>query len=270
MKLSIIKIFALALTISLVSCEGTTNGNGNSATPKPGDVNIISQNIDAMASRHWDKNTYYNILNNQIPQLRNNTDKEATTAKIKATYMKIMVADAKATLTGGCTTSAMSSNAETKLYTHKELEELFAELNKFPNAPGYVEVKELKKIHDEASRFANSGIANQKVNSYRDDYDTSYEDRHISQANSYLNNAKVYCNQTKEKLKRLTNRSAYESRRKAYCQAIVDQYLQTQNKELREYNAARGKLNVYSGDSSLKAKWLKDIEDHYQKLNQEP
>lgn len=244
--------------IAMMSCGGnnTTKEESESGERayKSQAYKLVESNINEMAKKPWNKSAYVEIRDSQITVLRKNSEQISAQALLDTEYGNLMARDAKGILQAGCPESN----------SHKLLDQLLAELRSYPNATGLKEVKELKAVHDKAASFANSGVGYQAVANYRTPYDKSYETRKMSEARSWLNNPKLKCKSIKSRLERLTSSSAYTSRRYAYCQAIVDSYLQCTNPKPSERNQALGNIDVYEGNKSA---WNKMIEDHYKELN---
>ena len=242
--------------VLLTGCDGTIEKTDTGKLRKSATFDLVVEHIDSMGANPWDKAAYLNIKENQIDKLKYETERVSASQHLKATYGKLLVRDAKSTLEGGCE----------KAYAHTNLSKLFTELKGFADTPGYPDVAALKKTHDEAAAFANGGVGSQHIGSYRDSYDTSYESAHISRAKEWLNNSSVKCKHTRAKLESLTQSSAYEGRRRRYCEAIVNAYLQCTDPAKSELNAALGKLNVYNGSSTLKSSWKDSMREHYESL----
>lgn len=249
-------IYAFAGVLLLCGCNGTIEKKEAGERPKSKSYKLVVENIDSMGMKPWDKSVYLNIKDNQINKLKHETERVSASEHLQATYGKLLVKEAKSTLEDGC--------EKTNAHTH--LSKLFTELKGFTKTPGYSGVTTMKKAHDEAANFANSGVGSQRVSSYRDSYDTSYESTHISKARQYLSDSSVKCKITREKLESLTRSSAYEGRRRRYCEAIVNAYLQCTDPARSELNAALGHLHVYNGSSSLKSGWKDAMRDHYESL----
>lgn len=249
-------IYILIALFLLASCDGTIENQKGKDKPGSASFKLVKKHIDAMGEQPWNKNTYVNIKNNQIPKLKLETEKTSASTHLKSTYGKVMVRDAKKVLEDGCAVN----NA------HGYLNSIFKELSGFTSTPGYSGVSKLKNEHDKVLAFASSGIGNQTVTSYSQSYDTSYESEKMSKAKSYLGQSSVKCKITRQKLQNLTRPEAYNGRRANYCKAIVAKYLQCTNPAKREYNEALGKLNVYRGSRSVLNEWQNTMKEHYNSL----
>lgn len=255
---------AIKITISMMAMIAMMSCGGNNTTKEESESSerayksqaykLVESNINEMAKKPWNKSAYVEIRDSQITVLRKNSEQISAQALLDTEYGNLMARDAKSILQDGCPESN----------SHKLLDQLLAELRSYPNATGLKEVKELKAVHDKAAGFANSGVGYQAVANYRTPYDKSYETRKMAEARSWLNNPKLRCKSIKSRLERLISSSAYTSRRYAYCQAIVDSYLQCTNPKPSERNQALGNIDVYEGNKSA---WNKMIEDHYKELN---
>lgn len=249
-------VYILIVLFLLASCDGTVESEKSGKKPTSASFKLVKQHIDAMGEQPWNKNTYVNIKNNQIPKLKRETEKTSASTHLKSTYGKVMVRDAKKVLENGCSVD----NA------HGYLNSIFKELAGFTSTPGYGDVTKLKSEHDKVLAFASSGIGNQTVTSYSQSYDTSYESEKMSKAKNYLGQSSVKCKVTRQKLQNLTRPEAYNGRRTNYCKAIVAKYLQCTNPAKREYNEALGKLNVYRGSKSVLNQWQNEMREHYNSL----
>ena len=88
----------------------------------------------------------------------------------------------------------------------------------------------------------------------------------MSKAKSYLNNSKVKCQSARQKLEKLSSPSSYNSRRKAYCEAITDAYCNQYNcKDENDYYEARSQLKVYP-DGDAKKVWQGRMKEHYNEI----
>lgn len=253
-------ILSMMAMIAMMSCGGnnTTKEESESGENayKSQAYKLVESNINEMAKKPWNKSAYVEIRDSQITVLRKNSEQISAQALLDTEYGNLMARDAKSILQGGC----QESNS------HKLLDQLLAELRSYPNATGLKEVKDLKAVHDKAASFANSGVGYQAVANYRTPYDKSYETRKMAEARSWLNNPKLKCKSIKSRLERLTSSSAYNSRRYAYCQAIVKSYLECTDSRTSELNAAKANLKVYDGDLSA---WFQQIENHNKELKQQ-
>lgn len=249
----------IILSVILFGCGekidvSPNKGEGHKSAAFSGVVN----NIDQMAEKPWDKSAYTNIKNNQIPNLKKATERTSAQSKLKTTYEKVMVRDANAILDGGCK----------KPGSHSTLSAIFTELNSFKDAPGYGNVSSKKKTHDEASKFADSGIGYQSVSSYRDVYyDVSYEKRKKDEAKKWLANSNLKCADIKSKLTRLTNDGAYVNRRKQFCEDITKRYVASANPAISERNAAIRSIETANLGSNIESSYNNRIENHYKQLN---
>lgn len=251
-KKYILICFLLSMIIS--SCGNKTSYSEEETVYKSQSYKLIEDNINQMVNNPWNKATYNEIKNVQIPMLKKNSERLSAATLLETEYSKLLVRDANKILCEGCN----SNNS------HNLLLSLMKELISYPKVPGLTELTSVKKLHDEVLSFANSGVGKQTISSYRTPYDKSYETKKMSTAKSYLDNSKVKCKIARSKLTNLSQTSAYEYRRRAYCESVTKLYLQSTNASMSELNAAKASLNIYSGDKSA---WKKQMDEHYNQLN---
>ena len=252
-------VFALT-TISVVNCGGCSPSNNNDeeeTTYKSQSYKLVEQHINEMAEKPWDKSVFLEIRDKQIPMLKKNSERMSATTFLETEYSKLLVRDANDVLQQGCP----------KTDSHSMLEKLFQELKAYPKVPGLAEVLSNKKLHDNAFTFVRNAVGRQTVSNYRTAYNKQYEQDKISEAKRYLSNSKIKCNQLKTKLTKLTEVSAYSSRRNAYCNDIFSSYIQCSNSARSELNAAKANLGVFAGNSQTLSNWKAQMDEHYNELN---
>ena len=237
-------ILAASVMTLLGSCDGTmSSGDRDSSTDyKSESYRLVETAIEEMGDEFWDKRQYREIRDNQIPELRKQSERDAADAYLDATYGRVLVRDA------GLLSGMMS------------------ELQRFSDIPGQADVEARYARHSEAQRFINTAVGTQRVYSYRDNYDKSYEAGKIAEAKRYLSDDGIRCKSIRSSLATLSGSSGYVARRKRYCESIVESYLQCTNPAVSELNIAKGKLNIYSGDKSA---WKAKMEEHYESIQPE-
>lgn len=246
------------ICLLVISCTNSNNkdtGNDDETTTyKSQSYKLVEKNINDMTCKSWNKSYYLEIRDKQIPMLKKNSERMSASTLLEAEYSKSLVREANKVLDNGCAVEN----------PHSLLSNLMKELSSYPKVPGLSELKAIKKVHDDAESFSNSGIGYQSVTNYRTPYDKNYESKKMSTASSYLGNEKLKCGIIKKKLTTLTQASAYNNRRKAYCESITKKYLQTSNSAVSELNAAKACLNIFNGD---KSDWKSRMDEHYKELN---
>lgn len=245
--------------LSIVSCGGKNTSEGEEETGggyKSQAYKLVVSNIEEMAKKSWDKAAYIEIRDKQITVLKKNSEQLSAKALLDTEYGNLMARDAKSILEAGCCEKGC----------HKVLNALLAELKGYPNATGLGEVKELKALHDKAGSFASSAVGRQPVADYNTPYDKSYETKKMAEAQKWLDNPKLKCNDLRTRLEALTKKSAYASRRRAYCEAIVKSYLECTNSKNSELNATKANLKIYEGNLSA---WIEQIENHNKELKEQ-
>lgn len=243
--------------VAIVSCGGKNTGEGEEETGggyKSQAYKLVVSNIEEMAKKSWDKAAYIEIRDKQITVLKKNSEQLSAKALLDTEYGNLMARDAKGILEAGCREKGC----------HKVLNALLAELKGYPNATGLGEVKELKALHDKAGSFASSAVGRQPVADYNTPYDKSYETKKMAEAQKWLDNPKLKCNDLRTRLEALTKKSAYTSRRKAYCEAIVKDYLSSESSKASAKNKVLANIQVYEGD---KTDWENQIKNHFDELN---
>ena len=255
MRYTLIITLLSILFVSCNSCNSSdTKNDEEETTYKSQSYKLVEKNINDMANSSWSKSYYLEIRDKQIPMLKKNSERMSASTLLETEYSQLLVREANKVLDNGCAVEN----------PHTLLSNLMKELSPYPKVPGLLELKAIKKVHDDAESFANSGIGYQSVMNYRTPYDKNYESKKMSTASSYLGNQKLKCCLIKKKLTTLTQVSAYNNRRKAYCESITKLYLQTSNSAVSELNAAKACLNIYNGD---KSDWKSRMDEHYKELN---
>lgn len=264
--MKVISLLTIVFVGSLLcsGCSGRGDGGGGDTIPETGNYTkseallYQEQCIDEMGEKPWSKTEYENIKKEQIPNLDLDSEKGSASDYLNAVYVNVMVRDAGNILRSGCG----SDNA------HATLNAILSELSGFDtkNVKGILELNSMKKIHDEASKFANQGVPYQSVNSFVS-YDRSYEASHKGEAKKHLDNGSLKCKHIRAKLESLTRDEAYLSRRRNYCQQITDLYLrQTSDVSQSTCNRVKGLLVAALSESATGALRAK-IDNHYRELN---
>lgn len=252
-------IIAMMAVIAIVSCGGKNTTDSDEETDsvyRSQTYKLVESHINEMAKKPWDKSAYIEIRDSQITILKKNSERLSASALLETEYGNLMARDAKGILEAGCP----ESNC------HKLIEQLTGELKRYPNATGLNDVKELKALHDKAGSFASSAVGRQLVRDYRTPYDKSYETKQMAEAQRWLDNPKLKCRSIRARLEALTKKSAYASRRRAYCEAIVKSYLECNDPRPSERNATKGNINIYEGS---KTHWINMIDEHYKELKEQ-
>ena len=249
-------IIIASACLSLSSCTqcSTSTTDEEEPTYKSQSYKLVEKHINEMATNPWDKSVYLEIRDKQISMLKKNSERMSASTLLETEYSKLLVRDANTILHSGC----VASNS------HSLFKSLFDELKAYPQVPGLDDIKTLKKLHDDAESFTQTAVGRQSVSSYRTSYDKSHETTKMAEAKKFLGNSKIKCIAIRKKMENLSQSSAYESRRKAYCQSVVSFYLQCTNPAKSELNAAKANLGVYNGDTSS---WKEQLEEHYKELN---
>lgn len=246
----------------LASCSGKSDRvkDDTCEVSKSKELSQQKQYIDDMRNKPWSKVEYENIKKEQIPSLRDDSERSSAYDYLDAVYVDVMLRDAGEILKSGCESDG----------DHNTLNAIMSELNNFEGkaekAEGMSEVNSLKTLHDEASSFAYQGISNQSVDKFVS-YDASYEAAHKSEARKYLGDSSLKCKQIRNKLESLTRDDAYVSRRRNYCQQITSLYLrQTSDASMGTRNRVKGLLVGALSESATGA-WRSQIDKHYNDLN---
>lgn len=244
------------ITLTLVSCRQPSQRGGNAEGYQSEAYRVVVDNITSMSEKFWDKSAYLEIKDNQIPNLRSESERTAATNLLETEYSKSLVRDAKDVLNNGCS----------KKNSHKILNSMMVELKSYPDVPGLSEVKTLKAKHDEADRFIRNAVERQMNVTHNTSYDTSYETKKMKQAGVYLNDPKIKCASLKRQLQNLTKSAAYSKRRLWHSQDVVGSYLQSVDPAASELNDAKYNLSYKENQDSLRA-WKAIMDEHYEELN---
>lgn len=256
MKMNIF-LMVLCLLFGCIACQQPSKSSNEGTAYKSQSYKLVEKNIMEMASKPWSKATFIEIKEKQIPMLKKNSERKSANILLDTEYSKLLVRDAKGILEAGCPNGNGS---------HKLLGQLLNELKAYPNVPGLPEIKSAKQLHDEASRFTQIAVGRQSVSNYRTSYNRSHETTQMAKAKKYLDNAQLKCKSIRNRMDNLTRASAYHSRRRAYCEAIVESYLECTNPAKSELNAAKANLSIYTGSTIA---WKEMMDEHYEELNKE-
>ena len=254
MKMNIF-LMVLCLLFGCIACQQPSKSSNEGTAYKSQSYKLVEKNIMEMASKPWDKSVFIAIRDTQIVMLKRNSERKSANILLDTEYSKLLVRDTKGILDAGCPDGNDS---------HKLLEQLLNELKAYPKVPGLSEIKSAKQLHDEASRFTQIAVGRQSVSSYRTSYNRSHETTQMAKAQKYLKNAQLKCKSIRNRMDNLTRTSAYHSRRRAYCEAIVESYLECTNPAKSELNAAKANLSIYTGSTTA---WKEMMEEHYEELN---
>lgn len=223
------------------SCEGTSQTYKPKAS-KSYTKEVINTNIEKMGQAPWCKKNYNEIRIEQISLLKLPSEKEALKKKLDFTYTNILIRDGNKIMDESCSTQ------------HKELEDLLMELKHFPGTKGDRALFDRKELHDKIVGFIKTMDSRQNVRRFKDTYDYKTEREKEREAKEYLaTNPKckfIVDNLTNCKSKALT-------RRKRYCDAIVELYLKEEEFDVGNENIVISNLRAYPGNIS---KWLQQIE----------
>lgn len=252
-----INFMTLCLLFGCIACQQPTKSGDEGTAYKSQSYKLVEENIMKMASKPWSKATFSEIKDKQIPMLKKNSERISATTLLETEYSKLLVRDAKGILETGCPDGNNS---------HKLLGQLLSELKAYPKVPGLTEIKSAKQLHDEASRFTQIAVGRQSISNYRTSYNRNHETRRMAEAQKYLDNAQLKCKSIRNRLDNLTRTSAYQSRRRAYCEAIVESYLECTDPAKSELNAAKANISVYTGSTTA---WKEMMDEHYEELNKE-
>lgn len=250
-------LFLCIIPIFVGCGNSSKNNEDDDSTYKSKSYKLVEQHITEMAGNPWDKSVYIEIRDKQIPMLKKNSERMSATTLLETEYSKLLVRDAKSIFLDGCP----------KTDSHSMLEKLFQELKAYQKVPGLAEIMSMKKKHDEVIIFTRNAVGSQSVSNYRTAYNKQYEQDKISEAKKYLSSPEIKCNQLRTKLTKLTELSAYSSRRYGYCKAILSSYLQCTNSARSELNAAKANLSVFTGDSRTLSDWKSQMDEHFNELN---
>jgi hypothetical protein len=254
----IIKNSIIAI-LSCCFCVGCGSNSRNKSNNKEGHISlstyaVIEKNIKKLELSSWNKEAYLEIKEKQLPLLKLPSEKRALSGLLNTIYSNILVRDASKILGGACSKQ------------HSQLDLIMKELKNFPDATGLTTLIAQKDQHDEMERFVRQlASASQKVNSFLDEYDTSYDRRQRVQAQSYLSQ-KPTCDYLKTNL--ANPNSHLIIRQKKFCEAIIALYLQKEEYVESDRNRVVAHLAFFP-DEEAKSQWLSEIEEFDQKKQQE-
>lgn len=256
MRSIIFNLSLLMLILGMASCRQPSQRGGNAEGYQSEAYRVVVANINAMTEKFWDKSAYLEIKDNQIPNLRSESERTSATNLLETEYSKLLVRDAKDILNNGCS----------RKNSHKVLNSMMAELKSYPDVPGLSDVKTLKAKHEEVSRFLTNAVGHQTNVTYNTSYDTSYETKQMKQAGVYLNDSKLKCASYKKQLQNLTKSAAYADRRIKHSQDVVNSYLKSTDPSASELNSAKYNLSYKDNQDSLRT-WKAIMDKHYEELN---
>ncbi len=241
-------IFTLIAFVSLVGCtpkakRNTGGGDGcDSATER-----LIQSNIDKMKGSPWSQEAYKEILKNQINKSSDvlSTDQmDALKSKLEMVYSLVIYDEASAILNEKCGGG-----------THSRLNSSMTELDAHPKAPGYAQLKEQYKEHQNELAFAKTIHSSQPVSRWDTQYDESFESRMRSEVAAHrAKNPK--CAELQKAFSEESVKSAFNGRRQRFAAAIVDKYCQdtewSQRNENLIGNRVRNALKTMPADLQKK------------------
>lgn len=248
----IVLCFATALLYtSCNSCEGTDD-SFRSGSSKSKSKELIDNNINDLGQERWNKQKYIEIRDNQIATFKGTQNaKTALRGKLDNVYGKVLVKEGNLLMSNNC-----GSN-------HKTLSLVMTELKKFPKAENREDLEKRYNEHQEMLSFINSMYAKQKVNSYNDQYNKSFETDIKNKAANYLKR-EITCATIKKGLNNTD--AAFSTRRKDFANKVVDLYCQQTSYNRRDYNMIKTKLeNLKLKDNS----WELKMQDFKQKYSNE-
>ena len=249
-------IYVLCFVTSLLytscnSCEGTDD-SFRSGSSKSKSKELIDKNINDLGLERWNKQKYIEIRDNQIATFKGTQNaKTALRGKLDNVYGKVLVKEGNLLMSNKC-----GSN-------HKTLSLVIAELKNFPNAEDREDLEKRYKEHQEMLSFINSMYAKQKVNSFNDQYNKSFETDIKNKAANYLKR-EISCVTIKNGLNNTA--AAFNARRKDFADKVVELYCQQTSYNRRDYNLTITKLeNLKLKDNS----WELKMQDFKQKYSNE-
>ena len=227
----IVYTLCFATTLLYSSCNGCegTDDSFHSGSSKSKSKELIDGNIEKLGQERWNKQNYLEILNNQIATFKGTQNaKTALRSKLENVYGKVLVKEGNLLMSDNC-----SSN-------HKTLSLVIAELKNFPKAENREELEKRYIEHQEMLGFINSMYAKQKVTSYTDQYDRSFETTIKNKAANYLKR-EITCVTIRNGLNNTD--AAFNARRKDFANKVVDIYCQQTSYNRKDYNVLITKLN---------------------------
>ena len=248
-------LLAFLVMTAIASCQQPPERNGGGTAYQSEAFKRVVNNIEQLAQKSWDKAAYNEIKKNQIPGLKTSSERNSASELLEAEYSKVLVRDAKKILKAGCTARR----------AHSLLSGMMGELMRYPDVPGLDEVNSLNQKHTQVSVFVGSAVERQANVTYQVAYDSDYENKHMLQAQNYLEDTQLYCKDLKSQLENLKKRSAYAGRRLWHSQDVVKSYLESTDPRVRQLNIAISMLSYEVQDSV--DRWSAIMQEHYDELN---
>ena len=90
MRAIVVNISLLMLLFSAVSCHQPNQRGGSSGSFQSEAYRVVVDNIKSMSEKFWDKSAYLEIKDNQIPNLRSESERTSATNLLETEYSKML------------------------------------------------------------------------------------------------------------------------------------------------------------------------------------
>jgi len=249
----IVYLLSIAMALIVAGCGNDNTKKNNrerTRSAKSSTKELISKNIDKLGESRWNKNSYLEIRDKQIEILNSTQNaKRALRNKLDRVYSEVLVKEGNLLMDNNC-----GSN-------HKTLTQVMEELKNFPDAPNSAELNARYSVHQEVLSFVNTINSKQRVRSYKDNYDYSFESKIKNKVATYLKKD-IKCAFLKNKLNNTS--SAFKTRRSNFCNTVVSLFCQQSSYSRAEDNVLRTKIKKVNGrmEKSWEAKLNNFKEKH--------
>lgn len=227
--------------LALAGCTGRRPGD-DSATKGPvvsATQAQVTKNIDELPEKPWNRAAYDDILNNQILESKTLTksQREALRSKLNMYYSRSIVNDMNRMMGVDCEKN------------HSRLAQAARELRSFKIADGADDVLRRYEHHQAEIAFAGTIGTRQKINTWKDEYDTAHEKRIRAELEKHRAQ-KPSCAYLQRAFNQANVDAAFNKRRADYAVELARRY--SERRALYDYADERAvKIRIGSAISPM-------------------
>lgn len=253
MKTICYPILGIVVLFALASCGGGESqaDSDSTGTYVPKLDRLVRSNIEKVKTDPWDKNTYLEIRDYQIPKMKGQKKQTECLKLLKLNACLSMEKALKELMETHCTKDNYRNN-------HKQMDALYAELTgkefKDVDTGDSLHARNDYAIHKKLYDQVGKQYASVKVSSYEDRYDPSYDNSVRSESKRLYDSHTLIANHCYYLKNGLTNVSFRERHRK-YCEAIVSFYEKETSWEEGKENKVETRLNTFESEFRNSADW---------------
>lgn len=248
-------ILGIVILVTISACGGGENqaDSDSPGTYVPKFDRLVRSNIEKVKTEPWDKNTYVEIRDNQIPKMKGRKKQSESLKLLKLNACLAMEKELNGLLESQCTKDNYSKN-------HTKMTSIYNELagNEFKDVVtgDSLHVRAGYKTHQALNNQVAKQFASMKVSSFKDRYDMSYDNSVRSETKRMYDSNKHIADRCYYLKNRLTNVS-FRERHKKYCEAIVTDYEKVTSWSEADENIVQSRLSAFESEFRNSSDWNK-------------